>query len=57
MFATLMESHPFAKSAKGWGTRHMHEASKCDLIICWRHNWAECPLEVLELRKFAGTTN
>jgi hypothetical protein len=21
------------------------------LIICWRHNWPECPLEVLELRK------
>lgn len=34
--------------------RHMHEASECDLIICWRHNWPECPLEVLELRKFAG---
>ena len=23
----------------------------CDLIVCWRHNWPECPenLEVLEL--------
>jgi hypothetical protein len=31
--------------------KHMHDASKCDLIICWRHNWPECPLEVLELRK------
>ena len=30
--------------------RHMHEASECDLIICWRHNWPECPLEVLELK-------
>jgi hypothetical protein len=29
--------------------KHMHDASKCDLIICWRHNWPECPLEVLEL--------
>jgi HNH endonuclease len=31
--------------------KHMHDASGCDLIICWRHNWPECPLEVLELRK------
>jgi hypothetical protein len=30
--------------------RHMHEASKADMIVCWRHNWAECPLEVVELR-------
>ena len=34
--------------------KHMHEASECDLIICWRHNWEECPLEVLELRKVIG---
>ncbi|HEV8491308.1 MAG TPA: hypothetical protein VGR76_03515 [Candidatus Angelobacter sp.] len=31
--------------------KHMHDAKGCDLIICWRHNWPECPLEVLELRK------
>ncbi|HZI56110.1 MAG TPA: hypothetical protein VFF39_05015 [Verrucomicrobiae bacterium] len=30
--------------------KHMHEASGCDLIVCWEHNWPECPLEVLELR-------
>ncbi|MGZ4845199.1 MAG: homing endonuclease associated repeat-containing protein [Candidatus Angelobacter sp.] len=30
--------------------KHMHDASGCDLIICWRHNWPECPLEVVELR-------
>jgi hypothetical protein len=28
---------------------HMHPATKCDLIVCWRHNWKDCPLEVLEL--------
>jgi Homing endonuclease associated repeat len=22
----------------------------CDLIVCWKHNWPECPLEVLELK-------
>lgn len=31
--------------------KHMHDPSKCDLIVCWRHNWPECPLEVVELRK------
>ena len=34
--------------------RHMHAASECDLIICWKHNWPECPLEVLELSKEIG---
>ena len=30
--------------------KHMHELSGCDLIVCWEHNWPECPLEVLELK-------
>lgn len=31
---------------------HGHPVDGCDLIVCWRHNWADCPahLEVLELR-------
>ncbi len=30
---------------------HGHPASGCDVIVCWRHNWGECPehIEVLEL--------
>ena len=28
---------------------HMHPVTKCDLIVCWRHNWKDCPLDVLEL--------
>jgi hypothetical protein len=30
---------------------HGHSASDCDVIVCWAHNWPECParLEVLEL--------
>jgi Homing endonuclease associated repeat len=30
---------------------HRHDPGQCDLIVCWRHNWAGCPreLEVLEL--------
>src|SRR5205807_7974400 len=30
--------------------KHMHDVKGADLIICWRHNWPECPMEVLELR-------
>ena len=29
---------------------HGHPVDGCKLIICWRHNWAECPVEVLELK-------
>lgn len=31
--------------------RHLHNVNGCDMIVCWKHNWPECPLEVLELRK------
>src|SRR5260370_6528017 len=31
--------------------RHGHAAGECDLIVCWLHNWPDCPLEVMELRK------
>ena len=30
---------------------HEHNVKGCDMIICWNHNWPECPLEVLELKK------
>ncbi len=32
---------------------HGHSAKDCDLIVCWVHNWPDCPrnLEVIELRK------
>ncbi len=29
---------------------HGHDPKKCDVIVCWEHNWPGCPLEVLELR-------
>jgi Homing endonuclease associated repeat len=29
---------------------HGHDPSGCDVIVCWEHNWPECPVEVLELR-------
>lgn len=28
---------------------HLHDIKGCDMIVCWRHNWEDCPLEVLEL--------
>jgi hypothetical protein len=28
---------------------HGHDPTQCDVIVCWEHNWPECPLEVLEL--------
>jgi Homing endonuclease associated repeat len=31
--------------------RHGHDPKGCDLIVCWEHNWPECPLEVIELKK------
>lgn len=30
---------------------HMHSLDGADLIVCWTHNWPECPLEVLELKR------
>jgi hypothetical protein len=31
--------------------RHQGEdADHCDVIVCWEHDWADCPLEVIELR-------
>jgi len=29
---------------------HGHDPAGCDLIVCWQHDWRECPLEVIELR-------
>jgi HNH endonuclease len=30
---------------------HEHDIQGCDIIVCWKHNWPECPLEVVELSK------
>ena len=35
--------------------KHMHEPTGCDLIVCWEHNWPECPLEVVELKGAVST--
>ena len=35
--------------------KHMHPVKGCDLIVCWKHNWPECPLEVVELSRAMRT--
>ena len=30
---------------------HGHRPEDCDIIVCWKHDWPECPIEVIELRK------
>lgn len=36
--------------------RHGHDARKCDLVVCWKHDWPSMPagLAPLELRKLFG---
>ncbi len=36
---------------------HGHPTDGCDVIVCWRHNWPECPttLEVVELNSIIAT--
>lgn len=33
---------------------HGHSPDDCDLIVCWEHDWKNCPLEVIELRSEIG---
>jgi hypothetical protein len=29
---------------------HGHDPNGCDVIVCWEHDWPECPSEVIELK-------
>lgn len=35
---------------------HHHDPEKCDIIVCWRHNWKGCPerIQVVELSSILG---
>jgi hypothetical protein len=33
---------------------HGHPITGCNLIVCWSHNWLDCPIEVLELKSLVG---
>ena len=38
-------------------SQHAHDPAKCDLIVCWVHNWADCPIDVLELSSIIKKTS
>jgi hypothetical protein len=29
---------------------HGHDPEQCDIVVCWEHDWSNCPLEVIELK-------
>ena len=31
--------------------KHGHPVGGAHILVCWKHNWPECPLEVIELSK------
>jgi hypothetical protein len=35
---------------------HGHDPKNCDVLVCWRHNWKDCPeeIEVIELCRLFG---
>ncbi|HEY4676959.1 MAG TPA: hypothetical protein VIJ01_07350 [Candidatus Angelobacter sp.] len=35
--------------------KHGHDPNGADVIVCWEHNWEECPLEVIELKSVLKT--
>ncbi len=40
----------FEYESKNFHT-HRHDPAGCDVIVCWKHNWPECPehIEVIAL--------
>jgi len=34
--------------------KHGHNEKRCNLIVCWKHDWGDCPstIDVLELKHF-----
>jgi hypothetical protein len=37
---------------------HRHDSGKCDVIVCWHHDWPDVPkgLEVIELKRYFGVS-
>jgi len=37
---------------------HRHDSSKCDVIVCWHHDWPDVPkgVEVIELKRYFGVS-
>lgn len=36
---------------------HGHLSTDCDVLVCWEHNWPECPIDVLELKSAIESLN
>ena len=34
---------------------HGHDPKECDIIVCWEHDWKNCPLEVIELKSIISS--
>lgn len=30
---------------------HAHNPNECNIIVCWEHDWKECPIEVISLKE------
>jgi hypothetical protein len=30
---------------------HRHNPDECDVIVCWEHDWKDCPIEVISLKE------
>jgi hypothetical protein len=45
----------FEKESRNFA-EHGHDPKGCDMIVCWRHNWKQCPpeIQVIELSKVLG---
>ena len=46
-FAKCLIEYEFSSSDY---RRHKHPPTGCDLVVCWIHDWDDCPIEVLELQ-------
>jgi hypothetical protein len=31
--------------------QHGHDPQLCDILVCWEHDWTDCPLEAIDLSK------
>jgi len=36
---------------------HKHDPGSCNLVVCWEHDWVQCPVEVLCLKEALQTLN
>lgn len=37
--------------------KHKHDTCRCNLIVCWKNNWPDCPIEVIELKEIISKAN